>query len=465
MRVLDLMLQVLAAAVALGLARGATGVWRNTFDPWGGTVILGDGAVGAVTLALSVWLCVPLARRIVVLSRGREPLRCRLWPMAWRAAALLWLGWLAATESALLSRDTAPENPIPLQARWSLLPILGVLALVGITAGLAPAVPRPRRAPTLRWVIVPLAVLAGALLMAMGSTIPYLVLIAIDGVTIALTSRSGRVLPDVFMRDAPPLNARIVRAGWEALWAGVVCAAMGSVLARDLRRDLSAEPATGRAMLPRFLLLVATAYVGLRLVFVALPALHPSLLGGLRLVFEAINIAALAAGFAILAAGLTSRAVAPAAEPRAAHRPRRAHRRWAMFAGLVAVGLVSAGACLTDSDPTGLREFPWLLRTKESIMAVVEVLHPRHPGLTGLAPYLGFYFLTRVMVVTWLAILIARANLPGRASTPSALDLAVATRSRIAWFVWGTAGLTVACLAALPMFYLAGVSLLHLRLR
>lgn len=461
MKVLDLMVQVFAAAVALGLARGAMGVWRNGFD-------LGNEAAGAAMLALSVWLCVPLARRIGVLSRGRKPMRNRIWPVAWRVVAVLWLGCLAATESALLSRDAAwptitwpPENPILFQMRKSLLPTLAALALFGITAGLAPSACRPRRAPSLRWVVVASAMLAGALLMAIGSDIWYLVLIAIDGVTTGLMSRSGRVLPDVFMRDAPPLNTRIVRAGWEALAAGVMCAVTGSVLARDLGRDLSVERATTRAMLPRFLLLIATGYAGFRLVFIALPALHPSLLGGLRLAFTAIDVVTLTAAFAILAAGLTSRAVAPPAEPRAAHRPGRTHRRWGVFACLAILGLISAGSSLTESDRNGVREFPWLLWTQESILSVLE----NNPGLKGLVPYLSFEFLARAVVVSWLGILIARANLPGRATTSSALDSAVGTRSRIAWFVWGTAGLTVACLAALPMFYLAGISILHLRLR
>ena len=116
--------------------------------------------------------------------------------------------------------------------------------MIGIIAGLAPVreqAAAPRRGLPIRWLMVPLAAVVGLLMAVASSEIPSLVLIAVDGVTTALRSTSGRGLPDVLMRGTPSLARRVDRAGFEALIVLALCAATGSVLSRDLRRDLSAE--------------------------------------------------------------------------------------------------------------------------------------------------------------------------------------------------------------------------------
>ena len=463
----DLMIFVLAAGVSCGLAASAVDLWGNFPNRF-------VRPSGVAVVMLAVWLCVPLARGFIAIARASGSFRAKGWPIAWRAAVMASLCGLLAVETALLRLDWArihhevcfpPINTDPLIGRSNTLPILLALAIFGITAALAPVRPRPLRAARGRWVIVAASAFVGTLVMALWWWfIPHLILLAIDSVSTSLTSRSGRTLPDVFMRSAPPLATRIARASWHALAGCLVIVATGSVLSRDLRRDLSAEVATARRMVPRIGLVLATALAGWWLLHVSVPLVHPNLYDALGMVMEPIDWWLIPCGFATLAIGLASRSVTPSIERSAVGG---GWRRGAKVVALLVLGsivLASAASALLAMRPSDIAAVPRLAKALDALGELRAWLDEKLPVASLVLPRMDHELVARVLAVLWLTVLVARANAPARVGIAAPLDAVVASRSRIAWFLWGAVGLTVTCLAAMPALFLAGLAVARVRL-
>ena len=461
------MVFVLAAGVSCGLAASAVHLWGSFPTHF-------ERPSGVAVVVLAVWLCVPLIRGLAATARMHGGFRERCWPILWRAAAVAVLCGLITQESALLRLDwerirtevrSPPIDQNPLECRSNTLPILLALALFGITAALAPVRSRPIREAKGRWLIVIASAIAGAFAMALWWWfIPHLVLIAIDAVSMAQTSRSGRALPDVFMRNAPTLHRRIGQASWQTLVGCLVIAATGSVLARDLRRDLSAEAATARRMVPRAGLVVAAAFAGWWLLHVSVPLVHPNLFDALVMITEPIDGWLIVGGFATLSIGLAARSITPSIEAPATNR---GWRRGARIMGVVLVGvilLLCAGAALLAVPPSEITGVPRLARALNALGDLRAQVDLAFPAVSRIVPRMDFERVARVLALVWLVVLVFRANALGRIRMAAPMDSVVASRSRIAWFAWGAAGLTVTCLAAMPAFFLAGLALVRVRL-
>ena len=462
----DLIMTVSAAGLALGLARRARGVWMG----FPGTL---DRAVGTSTMVLAVMLCVPIARQALAACRSGGGVRAWAWPIAWRAAIVAVLSTAALQQDWLLRLDPSgewfspmtfpPRNRQPIEARFGLLPIMAAIGLIGTLAGLTPVrerTPSTRPGLPIHWLMVPLVAVVGLLMAVAASEIPSLVLIAIDGVTTALRSTSGRGLPDVMMRGTPSLARRMDRAGFEALIVLALCVATGIVLSRDLRRDLSAQRATWIAMAPRLLLLLVTALAGLRLIFVTVPRLHPSLLEGMEWMLEPIDVVMILGGFGLLGAGLAARAVAPNLPASTeAQRLLRALRFAVVLSVLAAALLTSLSQAVLFAAKSFTGDFVGMMTTAE------DAVRDRFPLLATIAPYLSPQPVAWAMSLTWLAVMVAGASLTKPGSQVAPMDGIGGTWSRLAWFLWCAAGLAVLCVVAVPALALGGIMLENLHCR
>jgi len=466
LNLLDLIVIVLAAGLSSGLARGARLVWTNFPSST-------DRAAGVATMVLAVWVCVPLARQALAWSRGGGTWRAILWPVTWRVAVAVGLASLAIEQGGLLRlgpdgtwavpMQFPPRNLSPIRARFGLLPIIAALGLVGAILGMMPvrddARPRRRGLP-IRWLLVPLALVAGLLMAVVLSFVPHLILIAVDGVTTAFRSVSGHPLPDVLMRDSGTLTVRVDRTAKESLATLAVCAIAGMILASDLRRDLSAEPMTWRKVLPRIVLVVLMTAAGLRLVLVSASALHPSLYEGIALSTEPQDMLAIIGGFGMLAAGLAARAVSPRVPIaiEASRLRQRAHAvRTFVVLLLVSILVIEYGAFTPGTVG--------VLGLAQERAGEIQTWMTRSPLLASVMNNLNATAAVWGMVLAWLVWMVASINLrkPGVESAP--FDSIGATWSRLAWFFWCALGLTVLCLAALPAFALGGIALENIRYR
>jgi hypothetical protein len=427
------------------------------------------------TTLMAILLGLPLIGQFVGLVR-RSDLPGR---PAWAAAAwrVLAAGVLLALVSGqvrvlrldevtlqeLLPWNAAGIDSTRLGLRSRLLPVITALAMIGIVAGMrsgSRGEGRRRHSVGPRPLMVLLAALAGVLLMTIASWIPYLVLIAIEGV---------RVASDRPPRPGPGLWDRLGRSGWEALAAGLTCLITALVVARDLSPDRaglrSEAGATPRlAMAPRLIGLLATVAAGGYLLLVTLPTLHPDLSAGLWHVLGAGEIAAIVAGFAALAAGLAAGAIAPGpagAAGGAASLPRRIARATVLSALLV----LALGATINHAadPPHSVDPGPGQWVTERSA-ALRSWISSRVPHAAEVWPILRLEVVIWAACLAWLPGRIVRLPLGRPSGPPSPFDAIAADPGRWPWFLWCWSALTAILLASLPIFFLAGLVLFHLRL-
>ena len=430
-------------------------------------------------MVLTIWLCVPIARGLLARCRADDDWKAKAWPIAWRLAVLAILGTATVEQGGLLQlspvrmwgspMDFPPRNTMPIVARLGLLPVVTGLGLIGVVAGLMPVrealQPSSRRGLPPRWFMVPLVVVAGLLMVVLLMGTPTLVLIAIDGVTSALRSSSGRPLPDVLMRGTASLAARVDRAAAESLAALGLCMFAGIVVARDLRRDLSSETISWWAFAPRIAMTLAVSAAGARLILVTATTLHPSLYDGMVLVMERFDLIAIASGFSLFAAGLAARAASPRIAPTVeVRRPQFVGGRvviGAVVLTLAALLALNQASTATDPDSLSTPDLYGLLG------GINEWITDRFPGLNGLAmsAQVAIAVLVLSLVLSGLAWSVALANRRRPEDGASPMDSIVASRARLAWFLWCWWGLTTLCLVALPAFTIGGLTIEHLRIR
>jgi hypothetical protein len=474
----NLMILVLAAGVATGLARGAREVWGTRTVPPGsnGGVPL-ERTVGVVLEMMAVLLILMLVRALLGLFRsGRSGAGSGivfLSSIAWRLAAIVVLLGFVGEERGILQIDFMtqtklsaehPHSPSHYSVRQGLLPICGLLAMLGLTLGMGAG--EVLEGPSRRyhrpyWVFVPLATLAGLLFLAQPgwwSLIPQIHLIATEAMTNAM--------PHVLVRG-PSLSLRLLRAGIDAGVALMVCLALALIVAHDFERARRAEPwATSRRQwLVRLLMLMATLVAGIYLAFVTFPANLPFLADCLYQVLEPPEVVMLLSGFGLFAAGLAARSVAGRL---AQERP-----RWLVWlSALLRLGIL--GLLLLSA----LKYLPLASNIQGRIPAVLSRLLAWTDGVHGwlwsrlpdpvvivLQGWLAPEPLLWSLTMLGLTMLIAELALTSSSQQPSPFNAVAESRVQAARFLWLSTGLTVVCLVGLTILLVGGQTLIHLQLR
>ena len=188
-----LIVLVLAAGLAAGVARSARDVWGVRTVPrmpgsvgslfWGNAQVPVERTAGIALEIVGVFLLVMLARAVTSLVRtvrpiGRVELRILRWGLAWRIVAACFLLWFISEESQVLRIDFAREAEIAemvpgwdmnYRMRQQLLPVCGLFAVLGIVLGAGANFLFPRaarRGSRPYWLFVILAGLAAVLITA-----------------------------------------------------------------------------------------------------------------------------------------------------------------------------------------------------------------------------------------------------------------------------------------------------------
>jgi hypothetical protein len=481
-----LIVLVLAAGVAAGVARGARETWGVRLIPSrtsaGAPAMIRspvpiERTIGLVLEMLAIFMIVLLGREFAGAIRRRRELgagvrRAHALALLWRGAAIALLAWFVAYEWSVLRYNFANEEAIG--ARFSgwreayrlkqgLFPVCALMAMLGLALGMGAGAilgESPREARRPYWLFVPLAGLAGLLVVAqpMGtSVIPYLVLIAIEAVTNALQHR---------LMARPGLSNRLLHAGMDASAALAVCLVMALCVAHDFERARRKEPwatgAPGRWL--RGLLLCATAASGICIATVTMPAIHPAFAEGFWQVLGRAEVFMIMAGFGVLATGLAARTVMD--------RPSRDKPRGltvmlksARF-GAVALVMLSLLAAFPPSTQLAPSLPGSLTRAIEEVQKAISGLFNRLPDplVATLFQWLGIETMLWYLMILGLAALMLELAARRDEAAHSPLDALAESKSRALASLWLVAGFVVMCLAVLPALIVAGQVLIHLRI-
>ena len=128
---------------------------------------------------------------------------------------------------------------------------------------------------------------------------------------------------------------------------------------------------------------------------------------------------------------------------------------------LAALLALNQASTATDPDSLSTPDLYGLLG------GINEWITDRFPGLNGLAmsAQVAIAVLVLSLVLSGLAWSVALANRRRPEDGASPMDSIVASRARLAWFLWCWWGLTTLCLVALPAFTIGGLTIEHLRIR
>jgi hypothetical protein len=479
---------VLAAGISASLVAGAREAWGTrptqsvlttpvqsrpaVVGSWPSSPVPVQRTAGVLLEVAAVVLIVLLARDLVALAclahagAGASP----RWPaLLWRGAAVGLLLWFVSSESSVLRLDFAHELEIRqlvpgwrdnYSLRQDLLPVCGLLVMLGLALGMG-AEPLIGVTSHLRarpwWALVPLAAIVAVLIAGQNYwvVIPYLILIALEAVTLAMSHR---------LVATPSLSARLIHAGFGVIVPVAVVTALALLVARDFeraRRDLPWTASWPGGLL-RALAVLAVGAAALFLAQVVMPAIHPCFPQGFVLVCRRNEVFAVVAGFGVFAAGLAARSFD--------HRPSSLKPRWlarlGMTArlGVVAVLLLSLLKNLPTSSQVG-HAVPWFVTLVfDAVESVNGWLWGRLPDwLTVIInPWFEPEMLFWAIAVIGLAGLIVGLAIRPPAAGAAPLDLALAQPGSAWRLGWLVLGLVTVCLAALPTLAVAGPVIYHL---
>ena len=288
--------------------------------------------------------------------------------------------------------------------------------------------------------------------------IPQLILIALEAV--------NNALPPGSRYTSATLSSRMLRAGIEAVPAGLAIVGLALIVARDFDRAGRSLPwartRTGWSL--RLIALASALAAGTAMAFIGIRLLSPRLFDGFHQVVDPEVVVTTLVGFGILAAGLSARAVVPRPT---GERPRWLRRlAYVLPLGMLGIGLLYLLADLPIGAETD-QELPpivgrLLTRAGEGVQSfwdllpddVVAFLHS-WLGLDGL-----LFFLTAAALVFFLTELAFRPT----AVMTVPFDQVAGEPGRLVRFIWLTTALTVVCLAAIPTLIVMGQVILHIRL-
>jgi hypothetical protein len=304
----DLTFWILGAAVFFAMIRGATGFWGNPVPMLDTYRVVGVGLLAVAAVVIG---------RLTADAMGQTNSAKSTFGRIWRLGAVALLSGLAIAESVVLRDDGSGRGRVIVDWPPKLVAIALTIGLIGVLLGVIPTRPtQPQRRSGALSIVF--AGAAGLLILtAMEMMVPYLVLIAMEAVRIAMFRpgqmadhiRSGHPIDRVFI-DASrwtSLHIRLRTAGAWAAIALIVCGLTAHWLGRDLRDPVRRLSRMGLCY--RVATALATWGMGLYLMFVALPTLQPWLAEGIWNVIEPGGSSVIAAGFIALAAGIAARGV------------------------------------------------------------------------------------------------------------------------------------------------------------
>jgi hypothetical protein len=348
-----------------------------------------------------------------------------------------------------------PDFSFRANIRAPLVPVCGLLMLVGLLVGVrppaAPLTGRPRQA----WIGVPLAGLLGVGLAAGFMMVPHLVLVAIEMVSIAMrcTVKTPESLAERINQAAIPgglaLTAVMGTAGWVSF---------------DLRRASRGEPAispSGLGITYRLGSFAAMLGMAWFLVTRTIPAVHVDMYRGFEGVIGGEEILIIGVGFAGLSAGIVARSIVR----RGVFDPLSSGPRRSSFLGrfVWAVGLL---VVIFIAVSRSLRELPELaegvpvgLKTWMEMAVVLwnRVHHSTYPFSTNTHILL-------LPVVIWALVVSFRLCGPLAADRATAFDVVARSSANLKRFLVPFAALSTLCLCALPTLFVMGLVVYQLRL-
>jgi hypothetical protein len=349
--------------------------------------------------------------------------------------------------------------------RETLIPVVAVLAVIGLAlgagAGAALARSGPRRWRPY-WLFVPLAALAGVLFLGLPNgwwaIIAQLVVIALEAVNNAMRP--------AYQATSDALSARMLRAGIEATPAAVACLWLALVVARDFDRERRARTwATTRGgWLLRIASLAMALAAGVFAALVAIPTIQPHLFHGFGRILEPEVVGMVLLGFGGLSAGLAARALSA---PTDAIRPRWMTRLGTVvFLVLMWVILVSALECAPSStqlDPAVPAIIGRICDLAREVPAWIWSLVPDSGGfsLASLLEPERLAWILAMSAVAFLLLELAVSRTP--MERPAPFDVVAASRDRLARFLWLAVALTAVCLVALPTLIVLSQVMVHIR--
>jgi hypothetical protein len=396
---------------------------------------------------------------------------CRIGQITWRVSAVALLLAFVVEESSLLRIDFSSESAINAQypgfgslyrVRQGLLPVCGLLAMIGLALGMGAGalfdepVPRRRRP---YWLFVPLAALVGLLIPgSMWQLITYLVLIAMEAVKNALHHN---------LVTGPTLETRLLRAGLGAAIAALICLWLALVVAGDFDQARRQQPwsTTRRMRLLRVVSLLATLAAGSYLAGVAIPAINPWLVDGFTHVLVPDVVFTVIVGFFAFALGLAARSVVHQA---VRQKPRWLVRLWAVLQpGVLGLVVVSALTCLPTSaqfEPGVPSQIRRVIDRIQHVQGWLWSLVPEWIVL-DLQPWLAPERLVWILTIFALLSLVCELALRLTSWSDDALfDRAFESPLQAVQIAWLASALTVLCLVALPTLMIGGLVILHIRL-
>jgi hypothetical protein len=473
----DLIVWVLAAGVSAGVARGARDIWGTRVVPGGSNPRVPlERTSGLVLEVTAVFLALILVRAVIRrLRAGRSGaarrLDSRIGQITWRVGAIALLLAFVVEESSLLRIDFSTESAINAhypgfgslyRVRQGLLPVCGLLAMIGLALGMGAGAlfdePVPRRGRPY-WLFVPLAALVGLLIPgSMWQLITYLVLLAMEAVKNALHHN---------LMTGPTLETRLLRAGLGAAIAALTCLWLALVLASDFERARRQQPwsTTRRVRLLRVGSLLATLAAGAYLAGVAIPAINPWLADGFTHVLVPDVVFTVIIGFFAFALGLPARSVVHPAVP---EKPRWLVRVWAVLQpGVLGLVVLSALACLPTSSQFEPGVPSQISRVVDSVQDVQGWLWSLVPEwiVLDLKPWLAPEPLIWILTILALLSLVCELALRPTSGNDDALfDRAFDSPRQAVQIAWLALAFTVLCLVALQTLMIGGLVILQIRL-
>ena len=259
--------------------------------------------------------CFNLPRGFLI-AAGCVPPRVRPGPLV----PILWRSMAAALLIAITAEIAGSLGPVPpkfstsflpnnYELRENLLPLCGLLMVIGLLVGMQPPAPLSRRPVHSAWFGVGLAATLGIAVIASYMTIWHLIIVALESISNAM-----QAVADVhhhLSRERVSLAARIDGASGPAALAVAATLATAEWVARDLRRASSItrdQSLTRFGRLYRFATFMAMVLAAAHLVRTTIPHIH-KWLSGVWLVIGAGEVAWVLAALATLAAGIVARAI------------------------------------------------------------------------------------------------------------------------------------------------------------
>jgi hypothetical protein len=341
------------------------------------------------------------------------------------------------------------------EMRAPLVPVCGLLMILGLLAGIRPPAAPSTGRPRETWIAIPLAGVLGVGLAAGFMIVPHLVLVAIEMVSIAMRNT---------VKTPEGLADRINQAAIPGGFALAVLFATAGWISFDLRRASRGEPGIAPSRLGiAFRLSSFAAMIGMAwfLVNHTIPDVHADLYRGFEGVIGGGEILIVGVGFAGLSAGIVARSV----ERRTTVEPLSSGVwRFSILGQFFCTGLLLAVIFIAVSR--SLRELPELseyvpvgLKTWMEMAVVLwnKVHHFAYPFTMNTHMVL-------LPAVIWGLVVSFRLCGPLAPDRAAAFDGVARSFANLKRFLVPFAALSALCLCALPTLFVMGLVVYHLRL-